>query len=120
AWRTRIGNFKFPQCISTPHAAIITASSSLTTESCAPPNAVLDPDETVTLSFCIQNAGNSPTANLVGTLQNTGGVTGASGPQTYGAVAAGATDCRPFTFTATGACGSTVTATIHLQDGATD
>ena len=26
AWRTRIGNFKFPQCISTPHAAIITAS----------------------------------------------------------------------------------------------
>ena len=36
SWRTRIGNFKFPQCVSTPHAAIITSSSSLTSEGCTP------------------------------------------------------------------------------------
>ena len=120
SWRTRIGNFKFPQCVSTPHAAIITTSSSLTSESCTPANNVIDPGETVTVSFCVQNAGSGPTTNLVGTLQNTGGVTGASGPQTYGAMAPGATACQPFTFTATGACGGTLTATIHFQDGATD
>ena len=51
---------------------------------------MIDPDETVTVSFCVQNAGNGPTTNLVGTLQNTGGVTGASGPQTYGVMAPGA------------------------------
>ncbi len=120
AWATRIGNFKFPQCVSTPHAAIIVANSNLTSESCAAPNTVIDPGETVTVSFCVQNAGNSSTTNLVGTLQNTGGVTGASGPQTYGAVAQGDTVCQPFTFTATGSCGGTLTATIHFQDGATD
>ena len=35
-------------------------------------------------------------------------------------MAPGATVCRPFSFTATGACGGTLTATIHFQDGATD
>ena len=72
------------------------------------------------MSFCLGNIGSGSTTNLVGTLQNTGGVTGASGPQTYGAVAPGATVCKPFTFTATGTCGGTLTATIHLQDGAND
>src|SRR2546421_2272111 len=52
-WRTRIGNFKFPSCVSTPHAAIIPISSSLTTESCNPSNGVIDPGETVTLRFCV-------------------------------------------------------------------
>ena len=120
-WRTRIGNFKFSQCVATPHSAIITASSSLTSESCTMPvNDVIDPGETVTFSFCVQNAGSGPTTNLVGTLQNTGGVSGASGPQTYGAIAPGTTTCQPFTFTATGVCGGTLTATIHFQDGTTD
>ena len=60
------------------------------------------------------------TSSLTGTLLNTGGVTGASAPQNYGVMAPGATVCQPFTFTATGACGGTLTATIHFQDGATD
>jgi len=70
-----------------------------------------------------QNAGNGPTANLIGTLQNTGGVIGASGPQTYGALAPGASGCQSFTFTASGNCGDTLIATIHFEDagnGATD
>ena len=100
---------------------IVAASSNLTNESCAPANNVIDPDETVTVSFCVQNGGSGPTTSgLTGTLLNTGGVTGASGPQIYGLMAPGATVCRPFTFTATGTCGGTLTATIHFQDGATD
>src|SRR5204863_5436046 len=58
--------------------------------------------------------------NLVGTLQDTGGVVGASGPQTYGAMAPGTTTCKSFTFTTVGNCGDDVLATIHFQDGTTD
>ncbi len=119
-WRTRIGNFKFANCTATPTPVIVANGSSITAEGCAPPNNVIDPNETVTVSFCLGNIGSGSTTNLVGTLQNTGGVTGASGPQTYGAIAPGATVCKPFTFTATGTCGGTLTATIHLQDGAND
>src|SRR5205814_6037699 len=58
---------------------------------------------------------------MTGTLQATGGVTGPSGPQTYGVVTQGGPPvCRNFTFTANGTCGGTITATIHFQDGATD
>src|SRR2546422_650136 len=50
-----------------------------------------------------------------------GGVTAPSGPQPYGAlVAGGATVTRSFTFTATGACGADLTATLQLQDGSTN
>src|SRR5207248_2937047 len=93
----------------------------ITSEGCTPPNNVIDPNEMVTVNFCILNGGTGPTTNLVGTLQNTGGVTGASVPQNYGAIPPSDTPvCRSFSFTATGACGGTVTATIHFQDGATD
>ena len=119
-WRTRIANFKFAQCTSVPHAAIVAGPSTITAESCSPASNAIDPGETVTVNFCIQNAGNGPTTSLVGTLLNTGGVVAASGPQTYGAVGAGSTVCRPFSFTAAGPCGGTLTATIHFQDGATD
>src|SRR5204863_5400274 len=116
-----IGNFKFTQCTSVPTPVIVAAAKTITAESCATPNAVIDPNETVTVSFCVQNEGNaSTTSSLTGTLLNTGGVTGASGPQNYGVMAPGATVCQPFSFTATGSCGGTLTATIHFQDGATD
>ncbi len=60
-------------------------------------------------------------ANVVGTLQTSGGVTNPSGPQNYGAlIAGGAAVCHDFTFTASGSCGGTLTGTVHLQDGATD
>ena len=119
-WRTRIGNFKFTQCTPTPTPVILANGSSLVTEGCAPPNNVIDPGETVTVSFCLSNVGSAPTTDLVGTLQNTGGVTGASGPQDYGLMNVGDTVCKQFSFTASGTCGGTITATIHLQDGATD
>jgi HYR domain-containing protein len=121
-WRTRIGNFKFPTCNGAATPVITSAGATLVSESCTPANGVLDPGETVTVSFCVQNVGNAnTTAAFTGTLQNTGGVTNASAPQNYGVVVAGgAAVCRNFTFIVSGTCGGTVTATIHFQDGATD
>jgi Carboxypeptidase regulatory-like domain len=99
-------------------ATIVAAGATIVAEGCAPANGAIDPGETVTVSLCVQNTGTAPTTNLVGTLQATGGVTNPSGPQNYGAVAAGATVCRNFTFTASGTCGGTLTASLQLQDGA--
>ncbi|MBC7901244.1 MAG: carboxypeptidase regulatory-like domain-containing protein [Saprospiraceae bacterium] len=93
-------------------------ASALVAESCLPGNGAIDPGETVTVSFDIQNVGGGPTTNLVATLQPTGGVTSPSGPQNYGAIAAASTASRNFTFTAAGNCGDTITLTFQLQDGA--
>ena len=103
-------------------AVIAGAGATITTESCTPANGAIDPNETVTVSFCLQNIGTLNTTNLVGTLGATGGVTSPSGPQNYGVVVAGgAVVCRNFTFTAADlACGGTLTATLQLQDGATN
>jgi Subtilase family/HYR domain len=103
-------------------ASITSAGATLVSESCTPANGALDPNEGVTVSFCIQNVGSANTSSaLTGTLQATGGVTGPSGAQTYGVVVAGGPPvCRNFSFTVSGTCGGTVTATIHFQDGATD
>ena len=104
-----------------PTAVIAGAGATLVTESCTPTNGAIDPNENVTVSFCLQNIGNADTSNLVGTLQNTGGVTGASGPQTYGVLTQGGPAvCQNFSFTATGTCGGTLTASLALQDGATN
>ncbi len=93
-------------------------ASAIVTEAC--PNGAIDPAETVTVSYAIQNIGGAPTTNLFATLQATGGVTSPSGPESYGAIAPGATVSRNFTFTASGNCGSTITLTFQLQDGATN
>ena len=119
AHATHIFNFSVTSAC---NAALITpGTSTITAESCSPANNVVDPNETVTVSLCLQNTGAVSTTNLVGTLQATGGVTVPSAPQTYGVVVAGgAAVCRNFTFTANTTCGSTVVATLQLQDGATN
>jgi subtilisin-like proprotein convertase family protein len=93
----------------------------ITAESVAPANNALDPAETVTVQFPLQNFGTGATTNLVATLQPAGGVLAPSAPQSYGALSpsAGAVS-RPFTFVVGGACGDTITATLQLQDGATN
>lgn len=102
-------------------AVIASAGATLVSESCTPANGAIDPGETVTVSLCVQNVGTTATTNLVGTLQATGGVTNPSGPQNYGALPPGGPPvCRNFTFTANGACGTTITATLQMQDGATN
>ncbi|HQR35495.1 MAG TPA: S8 family serine peptidase, partial [Blastocatellia bacterium] len=97
--------------------------SALTAESCTPVNGVLDPNESVTVNLSLQNVGTLNTTNLVATLQATGGVTSPGAAQNYGVLAAGgAAVSRNFTFTVNPAqiCGSVVTATLQLQDGATN
>jgi hypothetical protein len=110
-------------CCLAPSPIIVSAGATLVSESCTPANGVLDPNEVVTVSLCVQNTGGANTTALMGTLQATGGVTNiqAPNPQNYGVVAAGgAAVCRNFTFTVNGTCGGTVTATLQLQDGATN
>jgi uncharacterized repeat protein (TIGR01451 family) len=98
---------------------VVTASSwTLLAESAVPTNGAVDSGETVTVGFALQNVSHESTSNLVATLLPGGGVLAPSGSQTYGVVAAGATSSQPFTFTATGTCGSNITATLQLQDGA--
>jgi subtilisin-like proprotein convertase family protein len=104
-----------------PVPVIGAGAAALTAESCPPGNGAIDPGETVTVNFDFSNVGTANTTNLVATLLATGGVTSPSGAQNYGAlVANGLAVTRPFTFTASAACGQTITATFHLQDGVTD
>lgn len=95
----------------------------LTTESCPPDNNSIDPGEHVTVNLELHNAGTGATTNLVATLQATGGVQSPSDPQNYGVLTPtgpGSSATRDFSFTAVGACGSSITATWELQDGATN
>ncbi len=87
-------------------------------ENCYPTNAAVDPGETVTVNFSLKNVGTANTTNLVVTLLATNGVTQPNGSQTYGALVAGGADVtRPYSFTANGDCGSSISATFQLQDG---
>lgn len=103
-----------------PGAIMGPGATSLVSESCSPPNGVPDPGEIVTVSFGVTNVGTAPTTNLVGTLQATGGVTSPSGPATYGVIPPSGSASQNFTFTANGSCGGTITASLQLQDGATN
>ena len=97
---------------------VLPAGASLVAEGCLPTNGVVDPGEVVTIRFALQDMGIAPTTNLVATLLATNGVTAPSGPQTYGALAAGgAAVARSFMFMAAGACGGTIVPTLQLQDG---
>ncbi|HEV8266612.1 MAG TPA: proprotein convertase P-domain-containing protein, partial [Thermoanaerobaculia bacterium] len=106
---------------SSPTPAVVVTDASLVSESCAPGNGAVDPNEPVTMSFSVQNTGTTSTTNVVATLLPTGGVTSPSGPKTYGALAPlGVPVAQSFSFTPSAACGQTVTATFQLQDGATN
>ncbi len=100
---------------------LVTNGYSVAAESCTPANGAIDPGETVTVILTLRNTGGLRTTNLVATLQPSSGVLAPGGPQTYGALAAGGgAASHPFTFTANGACGDTLSATLQLRDGAKD
>ena len=104
-----------------PVPNLLGAASAVVAEGCDPANGVIDPGETVTVSLALTNVGSRATTNLVATLAAGGGVTLPSGPQLYGAVMRGAPEvARTFTFTASGVCGGSITATLQLQDGTND
>ncbi len=104
--------------------AVITAgTATIVSESFPPPNGAPDPGETVTVSLPLQNVGDTATTNLTATLQATGGVTNPSpAAQNYGVLPPqGPATTRNFTFTVSPSviCGSTITLTWVVNDGAT-
>jgi Subtilase family len=104
--------------VGTGPPVIEAAGAVLVVENCLPTNGVIDPDETVTVNFALQNTGTVNTTNLVATLQSSSGITSPGVPAIYGALpAGGAPVSQPLTFTAEGVCGGTITATLQLQDG---
>ena len=97
------------------------AGTTLTMESCIPPDNAVGPNETVTLEFGIANIGSAPFTSLIATLETTGGVTAPSGPQFYGVVPSdGSVVARPFTFTADAPCNGVIHAILRLSDGGAD
>src|SRR5690606_4057608 len=87
-------------------------------ESCATPNNIIDPGETVTVSFALTNIGDADTTNLTVTLLETNGVMSPSAPQIYGVVPAGGAAVQgAFTFVASGTCGGIISTVRQIQDG---
>ena len=104
-----------------PTPVIAATTATLVSESFVPANGAIDPGETVTFAFGVQNTGAANTVSDVGSLQATGGVTAPQAAQNYGAVVAGgAAVSRNFTFTAAPAlsCGDNISATVAHLDGA--
>ena len=100
------------------YTAITNAGWTLLEESATPPNGAINPGETVTVGLTLENQGTLAPGNLVATLQPTAGVLAPGGSQSYGSVAAyGGSAIQPFTFTASGTCGSNIVAVLQLQDG---
>jgi hypothetical protein len=98
--------------------SVAIAAATLVAESCLPTNGVIDPGETVTVNFALLNGGLVNITNLTATLLASGGVGGPDGPKTYGVLTGGGPAvAMPFTFTASGVCGGTITASLALQDG---
>jgi hypothetical protein len=117
-WGTPTGTNLINALVGSPSdaAAIAAAGWTLTAEGCTPTNGVIDPNETVTVNFALQNNGTKNASNIVATLLATGGVTSPSGAQSYGTlVAGGGAVSEPFTFTANGTCGGNITATLQIQ-----
>ena len=115
-WGTPAGGSLIDALAGAAAPQILSNSLVLALESCT--NNAVDPGETVTMDFGLINAGSASTTNLVATLQAGGGITLPSTAQTYGVLSAGGSAVsRPFTFTASGTCGGTLTATLQLQDG---
>ncbi len=102
---------------------IVPAGATLVAESCLPGNDLIDPGETVTVHFCVRNVGGGSTTNLVGDLEEQGGVGDAPEPAAFGVVVAGGPDvCVDVTFTADEAllCGEELAPEFELEDGPAD
>jgi hypothetical protein len=99
------------------YSIIRPASSSLVAESFSPTNGEIDPGETVTVSFTLQNLGGLATSNLIATLLPGDGIKDPGLAQCYGVLTNGAPGSRPFVFTACGDCGAVITANLQLLDG---
>ena len=108
--------------VGAPVASVASNGVGIVSESASPANNTPDPGETLTVGLTLQNYGGANTgANVTATLLATGGISNPSATQSYGTLTAGgASAARNFTFSvpAGAACGSTITLTFQVQDGA--
>jgi uncharacterized repeat protein (TIGR01451 family) len=102
--------------VSPPFVSFVAERAVLTFESLSPTNGTVDPGETVTVNLYLRNAGNVVNTNLFATLLAINGVASPSGTQNYGILAPSASIARPFSFTASGAPGDSIVATLQLRD----
>lgn len=102
-----------------PVAILMVSSATLVSEACLPGNSAIDPSEIVTVNVTLTNLATVDATNVTATLAESGGVNSPSGAQNYGAIAAGTSVTRPFTFLASGICGGNLTATLGLDDSGT-
>src|SRR6185369_13255442 len=81
------------------------------------------PGEQVSVNFTMKNLGTKGTTGLVSTLESSGGVTGASGPQNYGTIAGNGGDAtKSFSFRADPSliCGGPLLATHRIVENGLD
>jgi len=98
--------------------SITNAGWALLAGNATPTNGAVNPGETVTVSFTLQNQGTVSTSNLVATLLASTNILEPGSPQSYGALAGfGGAANQAFSFTAAGACGANIVASLQLQDG---
>jgi uncharacterized repeat protein (TIGR01451 family) len=108
--------------VAPPFISIVPAGATLISGNFTPPDGAIDNGETVTVSLRLRNAGNVSNTNLFATLLATNGVMPVppNGPQDYGILPPGSSfAAQQFSFTASGAPGSTISAVLQLQDGPT-
>ncbi len=105
-----------------PNQPFLQGSVAYVSDNGTTPNGAPDPGETVTVRLDLHNIGGASSSTVNATLQSSGGITNPSGPQSYGVINAGATVSRNFTFQvpANAPCGSQITLTFAIVDGATN
>jgi uncharacterized repeat protein (TIGR01451 family) len=105
--------------VAAPFVSIVAAGAVLTYQS-GPTNGAINAGETVTLVLSLRNVGNVSVSNLAATLLATNGVVPVppNSPQTYtNLMPSGFPVGCPFSFTASGANGGTISPTLQLQAG---
>lgn len=100
-------------------SVVLPAGSVLEYESFTPHNDIIDPGETVTLSFAFTNSAGNNVTGLVATLLVTNGVTSPiPASNNYGPLFVGGPSVSQlFSFVASGTNGQSLTATFQLQSG---
>lgn len=103
-------------------APVIEAQNwSLLSESCAPANGGIDPDEEAAIGLPLKNIGLAPTVDLKARMMTSSNIMPRDGGEaSYGALTPGDTAVtRTFKFRAFGSCGQIIPVIVHLWDGAT-
>ncbi len=99
-----------------PTPIIAAQSATLQVQGANFSNGAINSGETVTVAFTLTNSGSAPTTNLTATLQANANLTPVTTSQTYGTIAPQTSAAQSYVFTAQGAPGAAVNATLSLMN----